>query len=234
MKKLVTVALALALAAQLSLPAIAQTTGIAVATAYPGLTVEPGDTAGFDLAITAPSNTMWLWPSMENRRWDGSPSGRRLRNQQVTGEARLVPEVRLDVIVPTAPRRRLPLTIMRAQRGNDLGPVNVTVQGGPVLMTMTPEFPDCAAQPAPPSPSKSTSRTTPPPRAARTSPAKADRLAGGGAAPGLEQASSITIDPVPPAEDRTATHRRSAGRSYELRVTARGGGVDAGRSCRFK
>ncbi len=61
-EKPLTVAFALALAFQLSLPAIGQTTDLTVATAYPGLTVEPGDTAGFDLVITAPTNTTWLWP----------------------------------------------------------------------------------------------------------------------------------------------------------------------------
>jgi hypothetical protein len=42
----------------LAAPATAQTSsGLTLTTPYPGLTVEPGDTAGFDLAVTSTTNT---------------------------------------------------------------------------------------------------------------------------------------------------------------------------------
>ena len=52
MRKPLTVAFALVLAFLYSLPALGQTTDLTVSTTYPGLTVEPGDTAGFDLVLT--------------------------------------------------------------------------------------------------------------------------------------------------------------------------------------
>jgi uncharacterized membrane protein len=144
MRKLVTVALALALAT-FSVPALAQTTGLSVTTAYPGLTVEPGDTAGFDLTLTATAtSTVSLEVVGIPDGWTGTFRGGGFVISQVTAGPDLAPEVRLDVIVPTGTADGdYPLTINATTAGETISlPVNVTVQGGAGgSVILTPDFP---------------------------------------------------------------------------------------------
>lgn len=234
MKKLVTVAFVLVLAGQLALPAIAQTTGLAVATAYPGLTVEPGDTAGFDMAITAAANTIVeLAVDGVPEGWTGTFRGGGFVISQVTVGPELVPEVRLDVIVPTGtPDGDYPLTITASGNGETVSvPVNVTVQGGAGgSVTMIPEFPGLRG------PASSTFTFNVDIR--NDTPAEVQlELAAEGPIGWLveaqpqasSQASSITIDSG--ATGRVTVNATPpagvAADLYELRLTARGGGVDA-------
>ena len=234
MKKLVTVAFALAVSAQLSLPAIAQTTGLSVATAYPGLTVEPGDTTGFDLAITAPTNTIVaLAVDGVPDGWTGTFRGGGFVISQVTVGPDLLPEVRLDVIVPTGTADGdYPLTVTASGNGETISvPVNVTVLGGAGgLVTMIPEFPGLRGPASSTFPFNVDIKND--------TPAEVQlELAGEGPIGWLvearpqasSQASTITIDSG--ATGRvTVTATPPAGVQagvYELRVTARGAGIDA-------
>ncbi|MCA1736337.1 MAG: hypothetical protein LC739_09535 [Actinobacteria bacterium] len=234
MKKPLTVALALAAAAWLALPALAQTVGLAVTTAYPGLTVEPGDTAGFDLTITATTNsTVALAVEGIPEGWTGTFRGGGFVISQVTAGPELQPEVRLDVIVPTGTADGdYPLTITATTGGETVSvPVNVTVQGGAGgSVTLTPEFPGLRG------PASSTFPFNVDVK--NDTPAEVQlELAAEGPIGWLVEArpqssslastitvesgatGRITVNATPPAGVQAGV--------YDLRVTARGGGVDA-------
>ena len=234
MRKPLTVVFALVLAFLYSLPALGQTTDLTVSTTYPGLTVEPGDTAGFDLVLSASSNsTVALSVDGVPEGWTGTFRGGGFVINQVTIGPDLVPEVRLDVIVPTGTADGdYPLTINATSDGGTISvPVNVTVQGGAGgSVALTPEFPGLRG----PADSTFTFNV----EVKNDTPAEVQlELEGEGpigwvveARPqSSTQASSITVDSG--ASGRISVNATPptgvAAGLYDLRVTARGGGVDA-------
>jgi uncharacterized membrane protein len=215
-------------------PAIAQTaSGITLTTPYPGLTVEPGDTAGFDLNLTATSTTsVDLSVTGAPDGWTATFRGGGFVVNQITAASEDTPELRLDVIVPAgAADGDYPLTVSaESASGTNTLPVVVTVQGGAGgTVTLTPDFPGLRGS--------ATSTFTFTIDAKNDTPAEVqlDLNAEGpigwtvDARPqGQSQASSISVNSGATGKI-TVTAQPStsvAAGIYDLRVTARGGGVD--------
>ncbi|HEX5722240.1 MAG TPA: NEW3 domain-containing protein [Acidimicrobiia bacterium] len=239
MRKLVLVAparvvLAGLLLVAVSSPAAAQTTSFSLSTPYPGLTVEPGDTAGFDLALSADST------AAVNLAVDGVPEdwiatfrGAGFVINQVTVGPELAPELRLDVIVPSGTADGdYPMTITASGGGATASlPVTVTVQGGAGgSVTLTPEFPGLRG------PASSTFTFNVDVRNDTASEVQLELAAEGpigwtvDARPqAASQASSITVESGSTGRVTvTATPPSTVEAGlYDLRVTARGGGVDS-------
>lgn len=223
----------LILAAAMS-PAAAQTTGLTLTTPYPGLTVEPGDTAGFNLALTADSTSaVSLATDGVPDGWTATFRGAGFVINQVTAGPDLAPELRLDVIVPTGTADGdYPLTINASGSGTTVSlPVVVTVQGGAGgSVTLTPEFPGLRG------PASSTFTFNVDVKNDTPTEVQLELAAEGPigwiveARPqAASQASSITVDSGATGRVTvTATPPTTvAAGLYDLRVTARGGGVDA-------
>ena len=142
MRKLVSVALIVGMMGLIAFPAGAQTpAAVSLTTQYPGLTVEPGDTAGFDLVLTAPAiTTAALAVDGIPEGWTATFRGGGFVVNQVSVGPDLAPEVSLDVLVPAGTAEGdYPLTITAGEASI---PVTVTVQGGVGgAVTLTPEFP---------------------------------------------------------------------------------------------
>lgn len=141
MRKLVLAALVMGLIGISSFPAGAQTVAVSITTPYPGLTVEPGDSAGFDLALTGESNvTVPLAVDGVPEGWTATFRGGGFVVNQVTVGPDLESELRLDVLVPAGTAEGdYPMTI---NAGGVNLPVTVTVQGGVGgAVSLTPEFP---------------------------------------------------------------------------------------------
>lgn len=233
----VNVAVALAGLVMMSLlasTATAQTaSGLTLTTPYPGLTVEPGDTAGFDLTLTSDSTaSVSLEVEGVPDGWTATFRGGGFVVNQVTASPDAAPELRLDVIVPTGTTDgSYPLTIQASGPGGTATlPVEVAVQGGAGgVVTLTPDFPGLRGS--------ASDTFTFNIEAKNDTPAEV-QLELGAEGPigwtvearpqGAAQASTITIDSGATGRitvTATPTANAAAG-LYDLRVTARGGGVD--------
>jgi uncharacterized membrane protein len=239
MRKLVSIARAHVILAGLVLvatvsPAAAQTTGVFLSTPYPGLTVEPGDTAGFDLSLSADSNTaVSLAVDGVPDGWTATFRGAGFVVNQVSVGPDLAPELRLDVIVPTGTADGdYPMTINASGSGITTSlPVTVTVQGGAGgSVVLTPEFPGLRG------PASSTFTFNVDIRNDTPAEVQLELAAEGPIGWTVEarpqaasQASSITVESGATGRITvTATPPSTvAAGLYDLRVTARGGGVDA-------
>lgn len=233
----VKVAVALAglfLVSLVAAPATAQTAGgLTLTTPYPGLTVEPGDTAGFDLSLTATSTTsVSLAVEGVPEGWTATFRGGGFVVGQVTAGLEAAPDLRLDVIVPTETTEGdYPLTIeASSSAGNVSLPLQVTVQGGAGgVVTLTPDFPGLRG---------SASDTFTFNIEVRNDTPSEVQLELGAEGPigwtvearpqGAAQASTITVNSGSTGQVTvTATPPANAAASiYDLRMTARGGGVD--------
>ncbi|HSL24991.1 MAG TPA: NEW3 domain-containing protein [Acidimicrobiia bacterium] len=234
-KVTVAVALLVTLMSTLALPSAAQTTsGLTIATPYPGLTVEPGDTAGFDLAITSTSTTsVGLSVDGLPEGWTATFRGGGFVVNRVTAGPDEAPDLTLDVIVPTGTADgTYPLTVQADSGAGSLDlPLEVVVQGGAGgVVTLTPDFAGLRGS--------TTDTFTFNVEVKNDTPAEIQlELAAEGpigwtvdARPQSQsQASTITIDAGATGRITvTAEPPASAAAGvYDLRVTARGGGVDA-------
>ena len=239
-KVTVTVALFIAVLSALATPLAAQTdtgqteTGLTLTTPYPGLTVEPGDTASFDLTLSAPGTTT-VDLSVEGvpDGWTASFRGGGFVVNQVTAGTEEAPDLTLSVIIPTGTADgSFPLTVSADSSGGSASlPIEVVVQGGAGgTVTMTPEYSGVRG------PSSET--FTFPVDIRNDSPAEVQlELSAEGpigwiveAAPQTQtQASAITIDPGATTRITVSASpsTTAAAGIYDLRVMARGGGVDA-------
>lgn len=239
-KVTVTVALFIAVLSALATPLAAQTdtgqtaTGLTLTTPYPGLTVEPGDTASFDLLFTAASTTtVDLSVDGVPDGWTANFRGGGFVVNRVTAGPDDPPDLTLSVIIPTGTADgSFPLTVAADSSGGSvLVPIEVVVQGGAGgTVTMTPEYSGVRG------PSSET--FTFPVEIRNDSPAAVQlELSAEGpigwiveARPQSQtQASAITVDPGA-TTNITVTANPStttAAGLYDLRVLARGGGVDA-------
>jgi uncharacterized repeat protein (TIGR01451 family) len=233
-KVTVTAALLIAILSSLATPLAAQTgSALTLTTPYPGLTVEPGDTAGFDLALTASSTTtVDLAVTGVPDGWTATFQGGGNVVSQVTARTDEAPELTLNVIVPTGTTDGdYPLTIeVDSATGSVNLPVEVTVQGGAGgVVTLTPDFPGLRG---------STSDTFTFNVDIKNDTPSEVQLELGAEGPigwsvdarpqSQSQASTIAVDTGATGRVTvTATPAASAAAGlYDLRVTARGGGVD--------
>src|SRR5688572_29010372 len=113
-KVTVTVALLIAVLSALATPLAAQTeSGLTLTTPYPGLTVEPGDTATFNLVLSAGAATT-VDHSVDGvpEGWTASFRGGGFVVNQVTAGTAEPPDLSLTVIVPAGTADgTFPLTI---------------------------------------------------------------------------------------------------------------------------
>lgn len=234
-KVTVTVALFIAVLSALATPLGAQTeTALTLTTPYPGLTVEPGDTASFDLLLSATSTTtVDLSVNGVPEGWTASFRGGGFVVNQVTAGTEEAPDLTLSVIIPTGTADgSFPLTIAADSSGGSASlAIEVVVQGGAGgTVTMTPEYSGVRG------PSSET--FTFPVDIRNDSPAEVQlELTAEGpigwiveARPQTQsQASAITVDPGATTKITvTASPSTTAAAGlYDLRVMARGGGVDA-------
>jgi uncharacterized membrane protein len=234
-KVTVTVALFIAVLSALATPLAAQTeTALTLTTPYPGLTVEPGDTASFDLLLSATSTTtVDLSVNGVPEGWTASFRGGGFVVNQVTAGTEEAPDLTLSVIIPTGTADgSFPLTIAADSSGGSASlAIEVVVQGGAGgTVTMTPEYSGVRG------PSSET--FTFPVDIRNDSPAEVQlELTAEGpigwiveARPQTQsQASAITVDPGATTKITvTASPSTTAAAGlYDLRVMARGGGVDA-------
>jgi uncharacterized membrane protein len=233
-KVTVTIALLIAVLTTLATPLAALTAGLTLTTPYPGLTVEPGDTAEFGLLLSAGSPaTVGLTVEGVPEGWTASFRGGGFVVNQVTAGTAEAPELTLNVIVPTGTADgSFPLTVVAESSAGSVSlPIEVIVQGGAGgTVTLTPEYSGVRG------PSSET--FTFPVDIRNETPAEVQlELSAEGpigwvveATPQSQtQASAITVDPG--ATSRiTVTAQPSATATagiYDLRVIARGGGVDA-------
>ena len=234
-KVMVTVALFVALLSAFATPLGAQTgSGLTLTTPYPGFTVEPGDTASFDLLLSAPATTtVDLSVDGVPEGWTASFHGGGFVVNRVTAGTEASPELTLNVIIPAGTADgSFPLTVAAdSSAGSASLPIEVIVQGGAGgTVTLTPEYSGVRG------PSSET--FTFPVDIRNDTPAEVQlELSAEGpigwiveATPQSQtQASAITVDPG--ASSRitvTATPSTTAAAGvYDLRVVARGGGVDA-------
>lgn len=218
----------------LAAPATAQTTsGLTLTTPYPGLTVEPGDTAGFDLSLISTS-TIAVALAVEGvpEGWTATFHGGGFVVGQVTAGPDEAPELSLDVIVPTeTPDGDYPLTIDASSPAGTVSlPLQVTVQGGAGgVVTLTPDFPGLRG---------TASDTFTFNIEVRNDTPSEVQLELGAEGPigwtvearpqGAAQASTITVESGSTGQVTvTATPPANAAADiYDLRLTARGGGVD--------
>jgi uncharacterized membrane protein len=239
-KVTVTVALFIAVLSALAPPLAAQTdtgqtdAGLTLTTPYPGLTVEPGDTASFDLLLTAAS------PTTVDLSVDGVPDGWTANFRgggfvvnQVTAGTAEAPDLTLSVIIPTGTADgNFPLTVSADSSGNTATlAIEVVVLGGAGgTVTMTPEYSGVRG------PSSET--FTFPVDIRNDSPAEVQlELSAEGpigwvveARPQTQtQASAITVEPGATTRITVTANpsTTAAAGVYDLRVAARGGGVDA-------
>ncbi len=231
MRKLASVALVVGMVALIAIPAGAQTTaGVSATTQYPGLTVEPGDTASFDLVLNAPAvTTAALSVDGVPEGWTATFRGGGFVVNQVSAGPDLVPEISLDVLVPAGTAEgEYPLTI---NAGDASIPVTVTVQGGVGgAVTLTPEFPGLRGPASSSFPFNVDVRNETPAEVQLELDAEGPI---GWTVEARPQASSqassiavnagstgqITVTATPPASVQAGL--------YDLRVTARGAGVEA-------
>ena len=239
-KVTVTVALFIAVLSALATPLAAQTesgetpSGLTLTTPYPGLTVEPGDTATFDLVLSAgAATTVDLSVDGVPEGWTASFRGGGFVVNQVTAGTAEAPDLSLNVIVPAGTADgTFPLTISTETPGGSGSlPIEVVVQGGAGgSVTLTPEYSGVRG------PSSET--FTFPVDVRNDTPAEVQlELSAEGpigwvveARPQTQtQASAITVDPGATSRITvTATPASTAAAGiYDLRVVARGGGVDA-------
>ena len=238
-KVTVTVALFIAVLSALATPLAAQTdtgqtaTGLTLTTPYPGLTVEPGDTASFDLLLTATSTTtVDLSVDGVPDGWTANFRGGGFVVNQVTAGTDEAPDLTLSVIIPTGTADgSFPLTISADSSGSSTTlAIEVVVQGGAGgTVTMTPEYSGVRG------PSSET--FTFPVDLRNDSPAEVQlELSAEGpigwiveARPQSQtQASAITIEPGATTRVTVTANpsTTAAAGLYDLRVVARGGGVD--------
>lgn len=234
-KVTVTAALLIAVLSSLATPLAAQTvSGLTLTTPYPGLTVEPGDTASFDLLLSAASTTtVDLSVDGVPEGWTASFRGGGFVVNQVTAGTDEAPDLSLNVIIPTGTTDgSFPLTIGADSSGGSASlPIEVVVQGGAGgTVTLTPDYSGVRG------PSSDT--FTFPVDVRNDTPAEVQlELSAEGpigwiveARPQSQsQASALTVDPGATSKI-TVTANPSATATaglYDLRVVARGGGVDA-------
>jgi uncharacterized membrane protein len=239
-KVTVTVALFIAVLSALATPLAAQTetgqtdAGLTLTTPYPGLTVEPGDTASFDLLLTATSTTaVDLSVDGVPDGWTANFRGGGFVVNQVTAGTDEAPDLTLSVIIPTGTADgSFPLTVSADSSGSSATlAIEVVVQGGAGgTVTMTPEYSGVRG------PSSET--FTFPVDIRNDSPAEVQlELSAEGpigwiveARPQSQtQASAITVDPGATTRITVTANpsTTAAAGLYDLRVVARGGGVDA-------
>ncbi len=234
-KVTVTAALLIAVLSSLATPLAAQTvSGLTLTTPYPGLTVEPGDTASFDLLLSAASTTtVDLSVDGVPEGWTASFRGGGFVVNQVTAGTDEAPDLSLNVIIPTGTTDgSFPLTIDAGSSGGSASlSIEVVVQGGAGgTVTLTPDYSGVRG------PSSDT--FTFPVDVRNDTPAEVQlELSAEGpigwiveARPQSQsQASALTVDPGATSKI-TVTANPSAtavAGVYDLRVVARGGGVDA-------
>jgi uncharacterized membrane protein len=232
MRKL-TALVALAFIAFISLPAGGQTAGLSISTPYPAVQVEPGDTAGFALAVDAPAGeVVSLETGSLPEGWVATFRGAGLVVNSVTADPDAPPELRLDVIVPVgAEEGSYPVAVVATgNSGSSRLDLTVNIKGGTAgLVTLEPEFPGLQG----PSNATFTFNVT----VRNDSPSEVQlELVGEGpvgwevdARPaGSQQASTVTVaagstgrvslTANPPVDIEAG--------DYEMRLRVRGGGVD--------
>lgn len=234
-KVTVTAALFIAVLSALATPLAAQTeTVLTLTTPYPGLTVEPGDTASFDLLLSATSTTtVDLSVNGVPDGWTASFRGGGFVVNQVTAGTEEAPDLTLSVIIPTGTADgSFPLTIAAESSGGSASlAIDVVVQGGAGgTVTMTPDYSGVRGP--------SSESFTFPVEIRNDSPAEVQlELSAEGpigwiveARPQTQsQASAITVGPGATTKITVTANpsTTAAAGLYDLRVMARGGGVDA-------
>ena len=141
------IALTMSLLALSAAPVAAQqTTGLTLTSPYPGVVVDSGTTAQFDLVVEAGTRrTVALSVDGVPDGWTATFRGAGSVVNQVTADpnAETPPELRLDVIVPSGTSEGEYELTVRASGGGESAslPVTVTVQGGAGgTVTLTPEY----------------------------------------------------------------------------------------------
>lgn len=218
----------------LAAPATAQTaSGLTLTTPYPGLTIEPGDTAGFDLSLTSTSTTaVSLVIEGVPEGWTATFHGGGFVVGQVTAGPEAAPELSLDVIVPTETTDGdYPLTIEASSSAGTVSLLlQVTVQSGAGgVVTLTPDFPGLQGSASDTFPFNVEVRNDTPSEVQLELAAEGPIGWTVEARPqGAAQASTITVESGATGRVTvTATPPANAAAGlYDLRMTARGGGVD--------
>jgi len=227
------IALTMTVLAVFAAPVVAQTaTGLIISAPYPGVTTDAGSTAQFELAVEADiRRTVTLAVDGVPDGWTATFRGGGLAVSQVATNPEGPPELRLDVIIPTgAAEGDYPMTVTATGDGETASlPISVTVQGGAGgTVTLTPDFSGLQG------PADETFPFNI--EVANDTPAEVTlELEGEGplgwvveARPsGQSQASTISVDSGGTGRIQvTATPPVNVTEgSYDLRVTARGGGI---------
>jgi uncharacterized membrane protein len=236
MRKLLPVLAAAAMLALSAAPAAygqVEGAGITLTTPFPGLTVEPGDTAGFDVVVDA-ATVQAVDLSVRNvpDTWTATLKGGGFVVSSVTAGGETPPTVRLDVSVPAEiPDGSFPIQLVgQAAGGTVVLPLTVNVQGGATgTVEMTSDYPGLqGAADATFSFTLTVDNSTPsevqlelnaegPPgwqvsaRPSGQSQASSITVAAGGTG-------RVTVSAEPPVNAEAG--------SYDLNVTARGGGFE--------
>jgi uncharacterized membrane protein len=236
MRKLLPVLAAAAMLALSAAPAAygqVEGAGITLTTPFPGLTVEPGDTAGFDVVVDA-ATVQAVDLSVRNvpDTWTATLKGGGFVVSSVTAGGETPPTVRLDVSVPAEiPDGSFPIQLVgQAAGGTVVLPLTVNVQGGATgTVEMTSDYPGLqGAADATFSFTLTLDNSTPsevqlelnaegPPgwqvsaRPSGQSQASSITVAAGGTG-------RVTVSAEPPVNAEAG--------SYDLNVTARGGGFE--------
>lgn len=141
------IALTTSLLALIATPAVAQTTsGLTITSPFPGIVVDSGSTASFDLVVEADTRrTVSLSVDGLLDGWTATFRGGGSVVSQVTADpaAETPPDLRLDVIVPAGTEEGDYEVTVRAQGGGESAnlPITVTVQGGAGgTVVLTPEY----------------------------------------------------------------------------------------------
>jgi uncharacterized membrane protein len=236
MRKLLPALAAMALVAISAAPAAygqVEGGGITLTTPFPGLTVEPGDTAGFDVVVDAATvQAVDLTVRNVPEEWTATLKGGGFVVSSVTAGGETPPTVRLDVAVPSEiPDGNFPIQLVgQAASGTVVLPLTVNVQGGSTgTIEMTSDYPGLqGAADATFNFTLTLDNSTPsevqlelnaegPPgwqvtaRPSGQSQASSITLAAGGTG-------RVTVAAEPPVNVEAA--------SYDLNVTARGGGFE--------
>ncbi len=140
------IALTMTVLAVFAAPVVAQTaTGLTISTPFPGVTTDAGSTAPFDVLVEAENRrTVDLAVDGVPDGWTATFRGGGVTVSQVTTNPDAPPELRLDVIVPTGTAEGDYQMTVTASGGGETAslPILVTVQGGAGgTVTLTPDFP---------------------------------------------------------------------------------------------
>jgi uncharacterized membrane protein len=145
MRRAATVTLGLGLAAAAALPGAAQTGGVRLTTPYPAVVVAAGETATFDLEVSAPGRQrVDLAVTEVPRGWDATLRGGGFVIDGVFTQPGEPPAVQLDVSVPRRAERGVHRVVVTAtgETGSDQLELDLRVaRGGAGQVTLVADFP---------------------------------------------------------------------------------------------